>query len=485
MTAWETVIGLEVHAQLKTATKLFCGCPTTFGATANHQTCPLCLGMPGTLPVLNRRAVELAALLGLAVEGTVHVRSVFDRKNYFYPDLPKGYQITQMDHPIVTGGGLWVETEERGRRFIRLTRIHMEEDAGMSAHGGAGTTRVDLNRSGTPLCEIVSEPDVRSAAEAMAYLKALRSVLRYTGTSDGNMEEGSFRCDANISLRPVGAEEFGTRVEIKNLNSFRFVGQAIDHEVRRQGAILESGGTVEQQTRRFDSKAGVTVFMRGKEDAHDYRYFPEPDLLPLELDEAWLAQLAGSLPELADSRARRFASDWGLSAVDAAILVADRELAEWFEAAVEAAGPEAAKALSNWTLGEVLRQLKEDGLDPAAIPLAPGRLGQLAALVAAGDISSSIAKKVFAEMWCNDGDPAEIIEAKGWKQISDTSAIDAEIAKVLAANPKQVEQYRGGKTQLKGFFVGQVMRATRGQANPKLAAERLVHALVDLDNDEV
>ena len=485
MTAWEIVIGLEVHAQLKTATKLFCGCPTTFGGAPNHQTCPLCLGMPGTLPVLNRKAVELAARLGLAVEGTVHSRSVFARKNYFYPDLPKGYQITQMDQPIVTGGGLWVETEERGRRFIRLTRIHMEEDAGMSAHGGAGTTLVDLNRSGTPLCEIVSEPDVRSAAEAMAYMKALRSVLRYTDTSDGNMEEGSFRCDANISLRPVGSDALGTRVEIKNLNSFRFVGQAIEHEVRRQSAILESGGEVQQQTRRFDSKAGVTLFMRGKEDAHDYRYFPEPDLLPLILDEGWLDGIAGSVPELADSRARRFVADWDLSPVDAAILTADRELAEWFEAAVEAAGEEAASALANWTLGEVLRQLKEDGRGPAEIPLAPKRLGQLVALTDAEDISSSIAKKVFAELWCNDGDPADIVEAKGWKQISDTSAIDAEIQKVLAANPGQVAQYRGGKTQLKGFFVGQVMRATRGQANPQLVAERLVDALVHFDDDEV
>jgi len=485
VTDWEVVIGLEVHAQLKTATKLFCGCPTTFGAAPNHQTCPLCLGLPGTLPVLNRKAVEHAARLGLAVGGTVNRRSVFARKNYFYPDLPKGYQISQFDLPIVTGGGIWIETEERGRRFITLTRIHMEEDAGMSSHGGAGTTLVDLNRSGVPLCEIVSEPEVRSADEAMAYMKALRSILRYTGTSDGNLEEGSFRCDANVSLRPVGTETLGTRTEIKNLNSFRFVGQAIDHEVRRQTAVLESGGSVDQETRRFDSKAGVTVFMRGKEDAHDYRYFPEPDLLPLVLDAAWLDALAADLPELADARARRFIDTWGLTPVDAAILVSDRDLAEWFESAVDAAGPEVAPTLANWTLGEVLRQLKAVGLEPSAIPLAPARLGQLVSLVGDGEISSSIAKAVFAELWTNDADPSSIVDAKGWTQISDTSALDAEIRKVLAANPGQVAQYRAGKTQLKGFFVGQVMRATRGQANPRLVGERLVDALVDLDDDQV
>jgi aspartyl-tRNA(Asn)/glutamyl-tRNA(Gln) amidotransferase subunit B len=485
MTGWETVIGLEVHAQLSTVSKLFCGCPNSFGGAPNHRTCPLCFGMPGTLPVLNRKAVELAARLGLAVGGTVHLRSVFARKNYFYPDLPKGYQISQFDLPIVTGGGLWIETEERGRRFVNLTRIHLEEDAGMSTHGGGGTSLVDLNRSGVPLAEIVSEPDMRTSAEAMAWMKALRSVLRYTGVSDGNMEEGSFRCDANISLRRPGTDVLGTKVEVKNLNSFRFVGQALEHEIRRQTAILDAGGEVQQQTRRFDTKRGVTVFMRGKEDAHDYRYFPEPDLLPLVLDAAWLEELAGTLPELADARARRFEVDWGLSPVDAAILTSDRQLAEWFEAAVDAAGPDAARALANWTLGEVLRQLKEDGLEFAAIALAPARLGQLIRLVEGGDISSSIAKKVFVELWAEDAHPAAIVEAKGWKQISSPSAIDVEIRKVLTANPGQVAQYRAGKTKLKGFFVGQVMRATRGQANPQLVGERLVVALVDVDDDQL
>ncbi len=482
MTTWEPVIGLEVHAQLRTTSKLFCGCPTTFGADANHQTCPLCMGLPGTLPVLNRRAVEYAVRLGLAVGADVHPKSVFARKNYFYPDLPKGYQISQFDRPICTGGGLWIETEERGRRFIRLTRIHMEEDAGMSSHGGAGTSRVDLNRAGVPLCEIVSEPDVRTAAEAMAWMKALRSVLRYLGVSDGNMEEGSFRCDANVSLRRAGTEPFGTKVEIKNLNSFRFVGQALEHEIRRQAAILDSGGEVAQETRRFDAAKGVTVFMRGKEDAHDYRYFPEPDLLPLVLDEAWIEALAGDLPELADARAQRFVADFGLTSVEAGVVTADRALAEWYEQAVEAAGgASSAKAIANWTMGEVLRQLKEDGLEFDAIPLAPRRLGQLVALVDAGDISSSIAKKVFAEIWREDADPADVVEAKGWRQISDTGAIDAQIAEVLRAHPGQVAEYRAGKTKLMGFFVGQVMRATRGQANPQLVRERLVDALVDLD----
>ncbi|MEE2827799.1 MAG: Asp-tRNA(Asn)/Glu-tRNA(Gln) amidotransferase subunit GatB [Myxococcota bacterium] len=479
MTGWEPVIGLEVHAQLATESKLFCGCSTSFGAPANHQTCPLCMGMPGTLPVLNQRAVEYAVRLGKAVGATIHSPSVFARKNYFYPDLPKGYQISQFDKPICTGGGVWIETEERGRRFIRLNRIHMEEDAGMSSHQADGSSAVDLNRSGVPLCEIVSEADIRSSAEAIAYMKAMRSILRYTEVSDGNMEEGSFRCDANVSIRPAETEPFGTKVELKNINSFRFVGQAIEYEIARQATVLEGGGVVDQETRRWDPKQGISLFMRGKEDAHDYRYFPEPDLGPLVLDPAWVEAIASALPELPDARALRLVEELGLPPYDAQVLTAEKALADYFETAVGlAGGRDQAKALSNWIMGDLLRLLKDEGLSIGEVPVSPQRLVQLLALIDAGEISGTIGKKVFEELWKQDADPADIVQEKGWKQVSDKGAIEAAIREVLDANPGQVEAYRGGKTKIFGFFVGQVMKATRGQANPGVVNE-LLRKLLD------
>jgi len=475
VSSWEPVIGLEIHAQLATQSKLFCACSTTFGAAANHHTCPVCMGMPGQLPVLNRQAVGFAVRLAKAVGAQVHLTSIFSRKNYFYPDLPKGYQITQFDRPICTGGGIWVTTEERGRRFIRLNRIHMEEDAGMSSHLGSGRSAVDLNRAGVPLCEIVTEPDVRSSAEAVAYMKAMRSILRYTEVSDGNMEQGSFRCDANVSIRPEGTEPFGTRVELKNINSFRFVGQAIDYEIGRQAELLEGGQVVDQETRRWDPKAGVSLFMRGKEDAHDYRFFPEPDLGPLILDPAWVEEIASSIPELADARAQRLVNDLGLPLYDAEVLTAERGLADYYERAVDLAGEDsgAAKALSNWVMGDLLRMLKDADLSIEDSPVSPEHLVELVALIASGDISGKIGKRVFEELWVGELGPAAVVEAKGWKQVSDSGAIESEIRAVLDANPGQLAAYRGGKTKIFGFFVGQVMKATRGQANPGLVNDLL------------
>jgi len=475
MSSWEPVIGLEIHAQMATESKLFCSCSTTFGAEPNHQTCPVCMGMPGQLPVLNQRAVEFAVRLGKAVGATIHSPSIFARKNYFYPDLPKGYQISQFEDPICTGGGVWVHTEERGRRFIRLNRIHMEEDAGMSSHQADGSSAVDLNRAGVPLCEIVSEADVRSSAEAIAYMKAIRSILRYVEVSDGNMEEGSFRCDANVSIRPSESDPFGTKVELKNINSFRFVGQAIDYEIERQAKVLDAGGVVGQETRRWDPKRGVSLFMRGKEDAHDYRYFPEPDLGPLVLDPAWVNRIGESLPELADARAQRLVSELGLPPYDAEVLTSEKALADYYEKAVELAEGDVAlaKPISNWVMGELLRMLKDEGLSIENAPIPPEHIVELVQLIAAGDISGKIGKKVFEELWTGDLGPTAVVEANGWKQVSDTGAIEEEIRKVLADNAGQVAAYRGGKTKIFGFFVGQVMKATRGQANPGLVNELL------------
>tara|TARA_Y100001968_G_scaffold313616_1_gene337992 strand:- start:1659 stop:3134 length:1476 start_codon:yes stop_codon:yes gene_type:complete len=477
---WEAVIGLEVHAQLRTKSKLFCACPTTFGSAPNHQCCPVCTGMPGSLPVINQGAVDLAIRLGLAIGAEVHDRSIFARKNYFYPDLPNGYQISQFDRPLCTGGGVWIEGKEFPRRWIRMTRIHMENDAGKSSHGEDGHSLVDLNRSGMPLCEIVSEPDLRSPAEAMAYMKALRSILRYTEVSDGNMEEGSFRCDANISVRPRGETRLGTKTELKNMNSFRFVGQALNYEIERHIKVLEAGGKIQQDTRLWDTRKQVSVFMRGKEDAHDYRYFPEPDLLPLEVSSERIDRIRGQLPELADARAQRYQQDYGLPAYDAGVLTAEKALALYFETAVAAlkGGSDQLKALSNWIMGDVLRRCKDEGLEVSAIPLAPQRLVQLINLIDDDIISGKIAKKVFDAIWDEDHDPMQLIEERGWKQVSDTGAIDEVISKVLGAHPKEVEQFRGGKVKLKGFFVGQVMREMRGQGNPKLVNQRL-NALLD------
>ena len=472
---WEAVMGLEVHAQLRTESKLFCGCSTRFGAEPNHQTCPVCSGMPGSLPVINEQAVEFAIRLGLAIGADIHDQSVFARKNYFYPDLPNGYQISQFDKPLCTGGGVWIEAKDVPRRWIRMTRIHMENDAGKSSHGEGGYSLVDLNRSGVALCEIVSEPDMRSPAEAMAYMKALRSILRYTGVSDGNMEEGSFRCDANISVRPRGETKLGTKTELKNMNSFRFVGQALTYEIERHIGVLEAGGEIEQDTRLWDTRKQVSVFMRSKEDAHDYRYFPDPDLLPLSVTSERIEKVRGSLPELADARAQRYQSDFGLPAYDAGVLTAEKALAEYFEEGVAAIGgsEDKVKSLSNWIMGDVLRRCKDEHLEVTAIPLRPTRLVELIALIDEDVISGKIAKKVFDEIWGDDRPPMTVVEERGWKQVSDTGAIDEVISRILDAHPDEVEQFRGGKVKLKGFFVGQVMREMRGQGNPKLVNQRL------------
>jgi aspartyl-tRNA(Asn)/glutamyl-tRNA(Gln) amidotransferase subunit B len=463
---FEAVIGLEVHAQIATATKMFCGCSTRFGAPPNSLICPVCTGMPGTLPAVNRAAVERAVRLGLALGAKVHRRSVFARKNYFYPDLPKGYQISQFDQPLCEGGAVPIETDARGARRIRLTRIHLEEDAGQSTHL-RGRTLVDLNRAGVPLCEVVSEPDMRSPAEAIAWMKSLRSVLRYLDVSDGNMEEGSFRCDANVSVRPVGALALGTKVEVKNLNSFRFVGQALEHEIARQVGLVQSGGEVRQETRRFDSRRGVTVRMRGKEDAHDYRYFPEPDLPPLVLDEARIAELGADLPELPDPRAQRYQRELGIPAGHAEVLVSERGLADWFEAAVALAGPVPPPTLASWTISEVLRLRAERGPSAGSLPLAPGRLVQVVALVESRVVTHGIGKQLLDELWDRDVDPAEIVRERGWQQVDDGDELSACVRRVLAANPAEVARYRAGHTKLLGWLLGQVMREMGGRAEAR------------------
>ncbi|HWP34233.1 MAG TPA: Asp-tRNA(Asn)/Glu-tRNA(Gln) amidotransferase subunit GatB [Thermodesulfobacteriota bacterium] len=488
MTSYEPVIGLEVHVQLKTRTKIWCGCPTTFGAPPNTQVCPVCLGLPGVLPVLNRRVVEFAMKVGLALHCEIAPASRFARKNYFYPDMPKNYQISQYELPIATRG--WLEVD--GRR-IGVTRVHMEEDVGKLFHEWPGQSGpysyVDFNRAGVPLLEIVSEPDIRSPEEAAAYLRKLRTLLRYLEVSDANMEEGNLRCDANVSVRRRGDSGFGTKVEIKNLNSFRFVQQALEYEVRRQVAALEAGERIVQETRLFDPDRGVTQTMRTKESAHDYRYFPDPDLLPLEVSREWVAEVQRGLPELPDERRERFVRQYGLPAYDAAVLTASRGLADYFEAAaraVAAGRPEALaayKETSNWVMGELLRTLKEAGRDPADlasaadVPVPPERLAALLALVERGTINRNTAKAVFEEMVATGEAPERIVEARGLAQVSDTAALEATIRQVLAANAEQVAAYRSGKDKLFGFFVGQVMRATGGRANPKVVTELLRAAL--------
>ncbi len=476
---WEPVIGLEIHAQLRTASKMFCGCATTYGADPNRQTCPVCLGLPGSLPVVNRRAIELGVTLGLAVGADVHRRSVFSRKNYFYPDLPKGYQISQADKPLCTGGAVEITTEA-GFKRVGLERIHLEEDAGKSSHSSTGSL-VDLNRAGTPLVEVVSKPDMRSADEAVAYMKAVHALVRWLGVSDGNMEEGSLRCDANISVRRPG-EPFGVRTELKNINSFRHVGQALRYEIDRQIAALEAGESLRQETRTWDPSRGRSVFLRTKETSDDYRYFPEPDLPPLVLDDGLLSGVAGALPELPEARAERLVNNLGLPAYDAGVLTADRALADWFEAAVAGDNDHArAKLLANWTMGEVLRRLKEDSLEPAACPLAPRRLAQLVELVGAKTISHPIGKQVFDVLWTEDGDPEAIVDARGWRQVSDGDAIDDAVSAVLAAHPDELERYLGGKKKLFGFFMGKTMGRMQGKANPKVVNERLRAALTGRD----
>jgi len=467
---WEAVIGLEVHVQLKTETKLFCGCSAAFGAGPNEHTCPVCLGMPGVLPVLNARAVEFAVRAALATDCKINPVSRWARKNYFYPDLPKAYQISQYEQPFCEHGKVEVELEgEQQPRTIRLTRIHMEEDAGKNIHDArSDCSLVDLNRAGVPLLEVVSEPDIRSAAEAAAYLHKLHSIVRYLDICDGNMNEGSMRCDANVSLRKRGATEYGTRAEIKNMNSFRSLERAIEYEIERQAGVLNAGDKVVQETRLWDADRNVTRSMRSKEEAHDYRYFPDPDLLPLEIDDELVERVRAEMPELPDARRERFVSAYGLPAYDAAVLTASKELADYYEQAVRA--HDNPKALSNWVMGDVIRILNEraDGTEPdyRDIPIAADKLAGMVRLIDDGTISGKIAKTVFTRMVETGDDAGTIVEREGLVQVTDEGAIQAVVDTVLAANQDKVAEFRAGKDKLLGFFVGQVMKESGGKANP-------------------
>jgi aspartyl-tRNA(Asn)/glutamyl-tRNA(Gln) amidotransferase subunit B len=481
---YETVIGLEVHVQLTTRTKIFCGCATAFGQTPNSQTCPVCLGLPGALPVLNRKAVEDAIRTGLATNCQIAPRSIFARKNYFYPDLPKGYQISQFELPVCEHGWLEIEPEQGVGKRVGITRIHMEEDAGKLIHGDtpetAGYSMVDLNRACTPLLEIVSEPDMRSADEAIAYLKQLHQLVVYLDVCDGNLEEGNFRCDANVSVRPVGQRTFGTRTELKNINSFRFIKQAIEYEAERQVDLIEAGDKVIQETRLFDSTTGMTRSMRGKEEAHDYRYFPDPDLVPLVIDAAWIEAVRSTLPELPEAKRQRFVSQLGLSTYDAGVLAADRKLADYFDACAKASGDP--KACANWIMGDLLRKLKETDTEIADAPVAATLLAGLLARIADNTISGKIAKTVFEKMWQSGQDADSIIAAEGLKQVTDSGAIEGLVDDVIAAHPGQVAEYRSGKDKLIGFFVGKVMQASQGKANPGLVNQLLKKKLAGGDD---
>ena len=463
---WETVIGLEIHAQLATESKIFSGASTAYGAEPNTQACAIDLGMPGVLPVLNREAVNMAVKFGLAIEAEIAPYSVFARKNYFYPDLPKGYQISQFELPIVGKGHVDIEVDGVSKR-IGITRAHLEEDAGKSLHEDFhGLTGIDLNRAGTPLLEIVSEPDMRSAKEAVAYMRKLHELVRYLGICDGNMQEGSFRCDANVSVRPKGQKEFGIRTELKNINSFKFVEKAINYEVERHIDIIEAGGTIVQETRLYDATRDVTRSMRSKEEANDYRYFPDPDLLPVLISDEFKAQIRTTMPELPDEKKRRFRDQFGLDDENTAILTSTRELADYFEALLEASGCEA-KLCANWVTGELSAALNKSGLEITASPVSYQRLAGLLIRIKDNTVSGKIAKQVFDVMWQGDADPDEIIETKGLKQITDSGEIEAIIDKIIAENPEQVEQFRSGKDKVFGFFVGQVMKAMQGKANPE------------------
>ncbi len=466
---FQVVLGLEVHAQLLTRSKIFCGCSTAFGGAPNAHTCPVCLALPGVLPALNRRVVELALRAGLALGCQVKRKSVWARKNYFYPDLPKGYQISQYELPICEGGGVPITVDGR-ERTVRLVRIHMEEDAGKNVHGlGAdGGSGVDLNRAGVPLVEIVSAPDLFGVEEAVEYLKSLRAILMYLGVNDGNLEEGSFRCDANVSVRPQGSTTLGQRCEIKNMNSFRFLRQAVDYEVRRQVELVEAGGRVEQETRLFDPARGETRAMRSKEDAHDYRYFPEPDLPPLVLDDALVEEIRASLPELPRERAARYQRDLGLSAFDAQLLTAERATAEFFDATLDlyGRGAEAAKRVANWLNGEAARLANETGAAPDDWRVTPAHLAGILRLLDAGAVNGNGAKVVFEEIFRHGGDPESVVRARSLGQVSDEGAIEAAVDRALAASPGEVERYRAGNRKLLGYFVGQVMKELRGKGNP-------------------
>jgi len=463
---WEVVIGLEIHTQLATRSKIFSGASTAYGAEPNSQACLVSLGYPGVLPVLNEEAVRMATLFGLAIDATVARRSVFARKNYFYPDLPKGYQISQFELPIVEHGEMLIRDAEGNEKRIGITRAHLEEDAGKSIHEGLdASSGIDLNRAGTPLLEIVSEPDLRSAQDAIAYLKKIHTIVRYLGISDGNMQEGSFRCDANVSVRPMGQEELGTRAELKNLNSFRFIEKAINFEVERQVELIEDGGKVVQETRLYDSDRDETRPMRSKEEANDYRYFPDPDLLPLEISEDYIAAVRATMPELPVAKEARFIDEYGLKADDASIITASRALADYFEAVV-AATDATAQIAANWVIGELGGALNRDGKDIGESNISAADLAGLVNRIHDNTISGKIAKQVFEAMWDGEGSADELIDAKGLRQITDSAAIEAVVDRVIAANPAQVADYKAGKDKLLGFFVGKVMQETKGQANP-------------------
>lgn len=468
---YEAVIGLEVHAQMLTDTKIFCGCSTRFGAEPNTQTCPVCIGMPGVLPVLNKKALEFTIKTGLATNCTISTYSRFARKNYFYPDLPKGYQISQYELPICKHGYIKIMVEGQIRK-IGIARIHMEEDAGKNIHEGTGQySFVDLNRAGVPLMEIVSEPDLRSPVEAVEYMKKLRAILRYLGVCDGNMEQGSLRCDANVSIRPVDEKEFGIKVEIKNINSFKFVEKALDYEIRRQIKVLKEGGKIIQETRLWDSATGITESMRGKEEAHDYRYFPEPDLVPILVDQKWIDEIKASLPELPDIRRERFVSIYGLPENDANLLVSEKATADWFENAVKLGGQP--KAVANWIMGDLMKLLNTENKTIEECHLEPLRLVEMLKLVEHGTISGKIAKTVFEEMYRTNKTADEIVQEKGLVQISDSGEIEKTVDEVIVKHPKEVERFKSGEEKLLGFFVGQIMKKTKGKANPQMVNELL------------
>ncbi len=473
---FEAVIGVEVHAQLRTNSKMFCGCGTTFGLSANSQTCPVCLGLPGSLPVINRTAIEMAVRAGLALNCMITANNRFARKNYFYPDLPKGYQISQYEDPICQHGWIEVAVGTVTKR-VRIRRAHLEEDAGKNVHGtGTAGSRVDLNRAGTPLLEIVTEPDMSSADEVVAYLKGLRDVLMYLDVCDGNMEEGSFRCEPNLSLRPVGQREFGTKVELKNINSFKYVNDAVEYEIRRQTKVLNEGGKIYQETRLWNIDRGETAVMRSKEEAHDYRYFPDPDLVPLQLNEDWIEGFRSSLPELPAVRARRLITEYGLPEYDAGVITTSKGMADYFETCLKQFNEP--KTVSNWVMGELTRELNNSGTDITASPVSPERLVDLLVMVDKGVISLKVARDIFPDLYRSDKTPQQIVQEKGLTQVSDEGALEKMIDEVLSKNQTQVTQFKEGKQQVLGFLVGQVMKVSGGKANPGKVNELLKKKLI-------